>query len=309
VSRLAQHLAGGLDPVRLAKRIGMDPMDPWQREVLRNPHQRELLIIHRQGGKSATAAVAAVHCALYTPGALVLVVSPSQRQSQELFRTILTLYRSLGRPIPSEAENALSVTLENGSRIVALPADAVTIRGYSAVSLLVVDEAAFVPDDTMAAVRPMLAVSSGRLLAMSSPFGRRGWYHAASKSKEWRITTVTADNCPRITAKFLEDERRSLGEWRYKQEYMCEFVDIAGMMFDTDDIAAIFTAGQLGAIPPGALFAGPQRRPTAELVPLTPRSPQSARRCPSGPDGHLYKRDSNLCVWCGDPRPELVVAV
>jgi hypothetical protein len=308
VSRLGQHLAGGLDPVRLAKRIGMD-CDPWQKDVLRNPHQRELLVVHRQGGKSATAAVAAVHAALYTTAALVLVVSPSQRQSQELFRTILVLYRSLGRPVPSEAENALSVTLENGSRIVALPADPTTIRGYSAVTLLIIDEAAFVSDETMGAVRPMLAVSSGRLLAMSTPFGRRGWFHDASKSREWRVTTVTADKCPRITAEFLENERRSLGDWRYRQEYMCEFVDIAGMMFDTDDIAAIFTAGQLGAIPPGALFAGPQQRPVAELVAATPPSPRHRQWCPGGHGGHLYKRESNICVWCGDSRPELVAAV
>lgn len=288
--------------MRLAKRIGLDPMDPWQRDVLRKPHQRELLIIHRQGGKSATAAVAAVHCALYTPGALVLVVSPSQRQSQELFRTILTLYRSLGRPIPSEAENALSVMLENGSRIVALPADPTTIRGYSAVTLLVIDEAAFVSDDTMAAVRPMLAVSSGRLLAMSTPFGRRGWFYEASKSKEWRVTTVTAEKCPRITAEFLEDERRSLGEWRYKTEYLCCFTDLAGRMFNSDDIQAILLAGQLGVIGPGSLFGGPVASEPRALPPA-PRSPRPPRRCPRGPDGHLYK--DGRCVWCDTEQPVL----
>lgn len=111
--------------------MGLDP-DPWQWDVLRNPHQRELLVVHRQRGKSVTAAVAAVHQALFDPGSLTLVVSPSQRQSQELFRTMLLLYRALGRPVPDEAENALSIALENGSRIIALPGDnATTIRGYS----------------------------------------------------------------------------------------------------------------------------------------------------------------------------------
>jgi len=300
MSRLSQHVAGALDPVRLAARIGMD-CDPWQRDVLRNPHQRELLVVHRQGGKSATASVAAVHCALYDPGALVLVVSPSQRQSQELFRTILTLYRSLGRPVPAETENALSITLENGSRVVALPADATTVRGYSKVSILIVDEAAFVPDDTMAAVRPMLAVSSGRLLAMSTPWGRRGWFHAASKSNEWRVTTVTADQCPRITPEFLAAERKALGEHRFKQEYLCEFVDIAGMMFSSDDINAIFTAGQLGALPPGALFAGPsiQRPEPLALGPVL-EPPRPRRRC----TGHLYRDDT--CQLCGQDRPVLL---
>jgi Helicase len=299
VSLLNQHIASALDPVILAGRIGMGP-DEWQCDVLRAPHQRELLVVHRQGGKSATAAVAAVHTALYDPGALILVVSPSQRQSQELFRTILTLYRSVGRPVPSESENALSVTLENGSRIIALPADATTIRGYSAVKLLIIDEAAFVPDDTMAAVRPMLAVSSGRMLAMSTPFGRRGWFYEASKSPEWRVTMVTADQCPRISAEFLASERRDLGEWRFKQEYECQFVDIAGLMFSSDDIDAIFTPAELGAIGVGTLFAS--ARPISATSLLSRPRPVRTNRCRSL-DGHFWKDAS--CIHCGTEQPSL----
>jgi hypothetical protein len=251
VSRLFRHLAGGFDPVKLARNIGME-CDPWQAQILRRPHQRELLVIHRQGGKSSASAVASVTAAVYEPGSLVLVVSPSQRQSAELFRTMLTLYRSMGRPVLAEAENTLSLSLENGSRIVALPAGPVTIRGYAACRLLVVDEAAFVGDDTMAAVRPMLSVSHGRMLAMSTPYGRRGWFYEASRSNEWRVTTVRAEECPRIPPEFLEAERRALGEWRYRQEYMCEFTDILGRMFSSDDIAAVFGPAQLVSCPGGS---------------------------------------------------------
>jgi hypothetical protein len=302
MSRLAQHIAGGLDPVRLAARIGMDP-DPWQTDVLRSATERDLLVVHRQGGKSATAAVCAVHCALYEPGALILVVSPSQRQSQELFRSILVLYRALGRPVPSEAENALSVTLENGSRIIALPADATTIRGYSKVRLLIVDEAAFVSDATMAAVRPMLAVSSGRILAMSTPFGRRGWFYEASNSKDWRVTTVRADQCPRISAEFLAGERRAMGEWRYKQEFECQFVDIAGLMFSADDIRAIFEPGELGLIPPGALFSTTKAPGPGGHIRSTPtHRPQATRpsRCKRSHEGHFWH--AGACIHCGDPK-------
>ncbi len=293
MTRTGLHLAGGLDPVQLAGRIGL-VADPWQAQVLREPHQRELLVVHRQGGKSATAAVAAVHAALYER-ALVLVVSPSQRQSQELFRTILQLYRSLGRPVPSESENALSVTLENGSRVVALPADAITIRGYSAAKLLIIDEAAFVGDETMAAVRPMLAVSNGRMLAMSTPFGRRGWFYEASRSSEWRVTTVRAEQCPRIPKAFLEAERVAHGDWRYRQEYECEFVDVAGLMFRSDDIEAMF------AVPPAELSTGNQGVGEGLFgAPLRQRA-LPAPRPPKPPEpfcvGHLWRDGS--CVRCG----------
>jgi hypothetical protein len=305
-----RFLGGGLDPVILARNIGMD-CDPWQRDVLRKPHQRELLIVHRQGGKSVTAAVAAVHAALFDPGALVLVVSPSQRQSAELFRTMLVLYRSLGRPVAAESENALSISLENGSRIVALPADPVTIRGYAACRLLIVDEAAFVDDDTMAAVRPMLSVSHGRMLAMSTPYGRRGWFWEASKSREWRVTTVTADQCPRISAEFLEAERRALGDWRYRQEYCCEFTDLAGRMFASADIAAIFEPGKLGAIEPGALFYGTPGRSASLRIVDAPARPAEAARCGHSPllDGRHAYRDG-VCRWpgCGQPAPAALIA-
>ena len=293
MSRLAQFLAGGLDPVKLARNIGMEP-DRWQADVLRNPHSRELFIVHRQGGKSSVAAVAAVHQALFDPGALVLVVSPSQRQSAELFRTMLVLYRSLGRPVPAEAENALSVNLENGSRIVALPADPVTIRGYAACRLLIVDEAAFVDDDTMSAVRPMLAVSHGRLLAMSTPFGRRGWFYEASKSNEWRTTTVRATECPRITAEFLEEERRALGDWRFRQEYLCEFTDLAGRMFSSEDIMAIFEPGRLGAVARGALFSG------REAWTSQGRIVDAGSVCTDHRPGPSRQSGRPVCDRCGD---------
>ena len=297
MTRIGLHLSGGLDPVALAEGIGL-VADPWQAQVLREPHQRELLVVHRQGGKSVTAAVAAVHAALYEK-ALVLVVSPSQRQSQELFRTILQLYRSLGRPVPSESENALSITLENGSRVVALPADAVTIRGYSAAKLLIVDEAAFVPDDTLAAVRPMLAVSAGRMLAMSTPFGRRGWFYEASRSGEWRVTTVKAEQCPRITKDFLEAERAALGEWRYRQEYECKFEDVAGVMFRADDIEAMFEGpGPELSTGNAALFGPPVQRALPAPRPL--RLPEPSCR------GHLFR--DNRCVLCGWLRPVLAAA-
>jgi len=298
VSLLGRHLAGGLDPVKLARNIGMDPPDPWQIRVLRDPAPRELLVIHRQGGKSVTASVAAVHAALFDPGALVLVVSPSQRQSSELFRTMLTLYRSLGRPVPSEAENALSVFLENGSRIVALPSDPVTVRGFSSVKLLIVDEAAFVDDDMMATVRPMLAVSHGRLLVMGTPFGRRGWFYEASKSREFRVTKVTAAQCPRITAEFLAAERVALGEWKYQQEYECVFGDVAGRLFAAADLEAMFEARGLSEAVP--LHGDTSSEPRLHVVGREP-APRPAKRCATQDGGHRYL--DGYCGICMAPQP------
>jgi hypothetical protein len=102
--------------------------------------------------------------------------------------------------------------LANGSRIVSLPGDEQTIRGYSGVALLAIDEAARVPDDLYRAVRPMLAVSGGRLVCLSTPYGKRGWFFETWKGGSgWQRARITADQCPRITPEVLAEEERAIG--------------------------------------------------------------------------------------------------
>jgi hypothetical protein len=194
----------------------------------------------RQSGKSQVAAVLALRTALLQPGSLTLLLSATLRQSGELFRNkLLRLYSALGRPVAVSQESALQMTLANGSRVVSLPGSEETIRGFSSVALLVIDEAARVPDDLYFAVRPMLAVSRGRLVALSTPFGKRGWFHDEwHGAAPWKRVKITADQCPRISPAFLEEERRALGEKWYNQEYLCSFEDMLGALFAQEDIEA-----------------------------------------------------------------------
>lgn len=238
---LARDLAAALDPCVLAERAGLSP-DPWQAEVLRSVAPRLLLNCSRQAGKSTITSILALHTALYQSGALVLLLSPSLRQSGELFKKCATVYRDLGRPVPADSETALTLTLENGSRLVSLPGTKDgTIRGYSGVDLLVIDEAAWVTDGLYMSVRPMLAVSGGRLVALSTPHGTRGWWYEAWRSDEaWDRYEVPAALCPRISAAFLAEEKRSMGEWWFAQEYGCQFLDAETQPFRREDIDRCF---------------------------------------------------------------------
>ena len=237
---LAQDLAFALDPARVAVEMGLDP-DPWQARFLRTPGRRILLNCTRQSGKSTVTALLAAHTALYDPGALVLLLSPTQRQSHELFRKALDAYHAVPTAIPVVQESALRLELSNGSRIVSLPGKETTVRGFSGVRLLAVDEAARVADELYYSVRPMLAVSGGRLVALSTPFGTRGWWYDAWRSEEpWERYEVPAKECPRISADFLEEERRSMGEWWFAQEYLCEFLDAETQPFGREDVERAF---------------------------------------------------------------------
>ena len=194
------------EPSLLMSLAELDP-DPWQDRLLRELPDRTLLLASRQVGKSQVAAALALRVALLEPRSPILLWSPTIRQSGELFRKVLDLYAAVGRPVPLVAASALRLELANGSRIVSLPGTEGTVRGYSGVALLVIDEAARVADALYCAVRPMLAVSRGRLVALSTPFGKRGWFHDAWHSDEpWERVRITAPECSRITPEFLTEE-------------------------------------------------------------------------------------------------------
>ena len=101
------------------------------------------------------------HTAIYNPG-LILLVSPSLRQSKELFAKVTGFLKDLEPAEVLEEDNKSRCALANGARVVSLPGDPDTLRGYSAPKLIIKDEAAFVSDAMQAALDPMLAVSKGR---------------------------------------------------------------------------------------------------------------------------------------------------
>src|ERR1035437_3697783 len=143
---MLNNLATALDPSILMDDLGLTP-DPWQRLVLRSTSDKCILLCARQAGKSTTTAALALHTAIYQPGSLVLLLSPSLRQSGELFRKVTGFYGDLGRPVSAEQESATTLSLGNGSRVVSLPGSPDTVRGFSGVRLLVIDEAAMTSDE------------------------------------------------------------------------------------------------------------------------------------------------------------------
>lgn len=227
------------DPVLLARRAGLEP-DAWQQDVLRTRAKQTILLVTRQGGKSTVTAVKALHKAEYAPGSLVLLLAPSFRQSRELFRKTREVRAALPTPSPLASESALEMEFGNGSRIVALPGKEETIRGFSGVALLIVDEASRVPDALYQAIRPMLAVSGGEIVLLSTPFGKRGFFHHewAEGGAGWHRTKITAYDCPRMSREWLEAERQAIGDWWFRQEYLCEFVESVDSVFAYEDIQA-----------------------------------------------------------------------
>lgn len=246
-----ESLALMADPTLIFRALGRE-CDPWQRDLLFSNERQIILNCCRQSGKSTTVAAKALHAALFKPHGLVLVLSKAQRQAHELFRKITDAYNALGRPVPprQDSESLSKLELENGTRIIGLPGKEENVRCYSGVDLLIVDEAAKVPDDLYYSVRPMLAVSKGQLLLLSTPFGQRGFFHKEWHGKgKWKRVKATWEDCPRIAPEFIADEREAMGDQWVRQEYECEFTAMQGLVYPDFD-RVVYDGGDWPKIPP-----------------------------------------------------------
>jgi Terminase large subunit, T4likevirus-type, N-terminal len=228
----AEMLALALDPCRMLAALGF-AADPWQKELLGSTAPAILLNCSRGAGKSRTVSILALHTALFQPSSLVLLISRSQRQSGELYRYVKQAYSALGRPVPAVKETETQMELQNGSRIVSLPGNEETIRSYQAVNLLVLDEAARIPDELYASVSPMTGVSRGRTICLSTPFGQHGWFYREwhNRKSSWQRFLVPWQSCPRLSAAFIEEERRKFGSAWIQQEYECSFTAMEGLVY------------------------------------------------------------------------------
>jgi Terminase large subunit, T4likevirus-type, N-terminal len=248
--RVSRYREIPADRVEFASSLGIVP-DSWQERLLQSEAPRVLLNCARQSGKSTMAAIIALHQALRWPSSLVLILAPAERQSKELFSKVAQAYRTLGHAIPADSYRKMGMELANGSRIEALPGTEKTVRAFSGVGLLLVDEAARVDDGLYYAIRPMLAVSGGRLMMLSTPAGKRGVFFEEwtdGSGAGWERYEVRAEDCERIPPAFLEEERRALPAWIYRQEYECSFEDTEDQLFGyelvqssiTDEVTPLF---------------------------------------------------------------------
>lgn len=242
LSVAANDLLYASDPVLWSREVlGFTP-DPWQADLLRSRSRKIILNCSRQSGKSTTCAALGLHDSIYRRPSFGLVIAPSQDQSSELMMKFDEFRGAV--ELPSDylsTDTKLAVKFANGNRFVARPGSEKTARSFSAVTLLLEDEASRVLDDLYNTVRPMLAVSNGRHILMSTPFGKRGHFHKiwSEEIDLWERYEIPAEMCPRISPEFLVEEKRT-NPW-FEQEYHCAFLETVDSVFSFDQIATALT--------------------------------------------------------------------
>lgn len=240
---LAVSLAEALDPVVFARGQGFAP-EPWQERLLRSQASRALVLCSRQVGKTTTTGYRALHAALFNPGRDVLIVSPTQRQSDEMLHRVSALYRGMAEAPRLRRDNSSEMGLSNGSRVVSLPGSEGGIRGFAGVKLLILDEASRIEDDVFASVLPMVA-SDGQIVALSTPWGRRGWFYELHEAvaNGWERHKVTVFESAQYSPERIAEVRASLGSFAFASDYLCEFGDTDSQLFSTESVRAAFVPG------------------------------------------------------------------
>jgi len=219
-------------------------LDSWQKEVLAT-EGNICLRSGRQVGKSTVISQKAGEYAIKNKNKVILVVAAVERQAFHLFEMILyyldSNYRTYickGRKRPTKSK----IHLNNGSVIYCLPTglSGLGIRGYT-VDLLIADEAAFIPEEVWTAITPMLAVTKGNIILLSTPFGKGGFYYKKFSDPSYTSFHVSSEDCPRIDKKTLEQAKKDLTKLQYAQEYLGEFVDELRQFYPTELIQKCMT--------------------------------------------------------------------
>lgn len=224
-------LAIGLKPSLLMRRLRDERGDPfapddWQAEFLDSTDLAILMLAFRQSGKTTAVGVKALHTALFEPGRLSLILSPTDRQSAIVLDRIKGFYQQLGGSLgEATRQTETRLRFENGAEIVSLPGgNADQIRGFSNVRLLIIDEAARTDNALYAAVLPMLA-EDGQFIAPTTPAGRRGWFHRewTEGGEDWRRIRVPVDANRHVSDAKIAAARRRMTPSEFSVEYGLSF--------------------------------------------------------------------------------------
>ncbi len=111
------------------------------------------------------------------------------------------------------------------------------LRG-AGLDFVVLDECAFMKENTWAEViRPTLTERQGGALFISTPKGFNWFekiYHDADNYDDWETWQLPTETNPYVPLEELAIAKREIGSYLYSQEYLAEFVELTGGMFQTN---------------------------------------------------------------------------
>lgn len=201
---------------------------PWQIECWQDPARFKVIAAGRRCGKSNLAIKKLLAKALEAPeGSEVLYVAPTLGQARQIAWDALL---EQGREVIKAAHvNQMDVTLITGRKIhIRSGENKDALRGLK-LYFAVIDEAAFVPEEVFTKIiRPALADLKGEAVIISTPEGRNHFYEwfklgQEGKNPEWKSWHLTTRDNPTIPLEEIEEARKTLSSFVFKQEFEANF--------------------------------------------------------------------------------------
>lgn len=212
--------------------IRLPHLHAGEREVWESDARFKVLACGRRWGKTFLGALACVACGLQ--GGRAWWVAPTYPIASIGWRVIQKLSRNV--PGTKKSESQRMITYPGGGWVQVKSADNPdSLRGVG-LDLAVLDEAAFMREEAWtAALRPALSDRNGKAIFISTPKGRNWFWRAFQRGQAgeagWQSWWFPTASNPYIPQDEIENARRTLPELVFRQEYLAEFIEDAGMVF------------------------------------------------------------------------------
>ena len=197
-------------------------------------NRKVVLMEGRQQGKTVTAAACILWYTLFQESKTVAILANKGTSAREVLARYQTMYENLPIWLQQGVRtwNKGDVELENGSRIFTSATTASGIRGKS-VNWLYIDEAAIIPnnvaDEFFASVYPTISAgTTTKILLTSTPLGYnhfwKFWNEAEQNKNDFISFFIPYWEIPGRDEKWAEEQLRTLGEVKFNQEVLCQFL-------------------------------------------------------------------------------------
>jgi hypothetical protein len=227
-------------------------LDAWQKEYIAekgNCHLR----CGRQSGKSAAASIKIIeHAIKETSPGDYLVIALTENQAYALFFKCLMYAEAryphlIKRGVDKPTKHILK--FKNGININCYAAgeQGMGLRHFT-LKKLFVDECASMAREVMISCSPMLSLVGGSIDMLGTPMGEQGFFWEYSKREDFRKFHISAEDCPRHSKEFLENEKSMMTPLEYAQEYLGEFISQFRRVFSEDWIKKVCIAKRPGTI-------------------------------------------------------------
>lgn len=218
----------------------------FQKELLKDfhDHRYNVILKSRQMGISTIVSGYVAWIMLFHKEKNILVMATKQNTAIEIVDKVRDMIQSVPdflKLATVTINNRTKFELSNGSKIQGTPTSKDAGRGQ-ALSLLIVDEAAFVDDmdDLWTGLLPTIS-TGGRCIALSTPNGVGNWFHktyidSESGGNNFKPTKLPWTLHPEYDQKWFDNMTKNMSKRQIAQEFECNFNQSGETVINGDDI-------------------------------------------------------------------------